>query len=138
MRLPGATRPAGWPIGANCATGVVHVRRCYVNRAGCVVELGHELAVGRAGGGFLVVFFELEARVYNLLLQVGDLLGEGADVGGGAEPGLVPGLLAERFGQAVFELLDAGGEPDRAFVGGEQVCLQGGAGDWAAPRFPDS
>jgi hypothetical protein len=27
------------------------------------------------------------------------------------------------FGQAVFELLDAGGEPDRAFVGGGQVCL---------------
>jgi hypothetical protein len=64
-----------------------------------VVELGHELAVGGAGGGEVVVaFLKPETQVDSLLLQVGDLLGEGVDIGGGAEPGLAPGLLAERFG----------------------------------------
>ena len=63
-----------------------------------MVELGHELAVGRAcGGEVLVAFFELEAQVDGLLLEVGDLLVEGVDVGGRAEPGFAPGLLAERF-----------------------------------------
>jgi hypothetical protein len=60
--------------------------------------------------------FELEPQVDGLLLEVGDLLAEGVDVGGGAEPGFAPGLLAEGLGQALFELPDAGGEPDRAFV----------------------
>ena len=90
-----------------------------------VVELGHELAVGRAGGGeVLVALFELEPQVDDLLLELAVLLGEVAGIGGGAEPGLVPGLLAERFGQAVFELPDAAGEPERALVGGCQVGLQ--------------
>ncbi len=56
-------------------------------------------ACQRVGGGVLVAFFELEAQVDGLLLEVGDLLGEGVDVGGDAEPGLVPGLLAECLGQ---------------------------------------
>ena len=95
-----------------------------------VVELGHEFAVGGAGGGEVVVaFLELEPQVNDLLLQVGDLLVEGAGVGGGAEPGFAPGLLAECFGQAMLELLDAGGEPDGAFAGAGQVGLQGGPGD---------
>ncbi len=58
-----------------------------------------------------------------------DLLGEGVEVGGRAEPGLAPGLLAEGFGEAFFELPDAGVQPERAFVRGEQVGLQRGAGD---------
>src|SRR5262245_37606913 len=66
-----------------------------------VAELGHELAVGRAcGGEVLVAFFELEAQVDDLLLKLAVLLGEAAGIGGRGEPGLVPGLLAERFGQA--------------------------------------
>ena len=64
-----------------------------------------------------------------MLLKVGDLLVEGVDVGGRAEPGLAPGLLAERFGQTVFQLADACAEPGGAFVGGEQVGLQRGPGD---------
>ena len=60
----------------------------------------------------LVAFFELEAQVDGLLFEVGDLLVEGVDVGGGAEPGFVPGLLAECFGQAFLQLPDAGGEAD--------------------------
>ena len=74
-----------------------------------VVELGHELAVGGAGGGeVLVAFLELQAQVDGLLFEVGDLLVEGVDVGGRAEPGFAPGLLAERLGQAFLELPDAG------------------------------
>jgi hypothetical protein len=52
-----------------------------------VVELGHELAVGGAGGGeVLVAFAELEAQVGGLLFEVGDFLVQGVDVGGCAEP----------------------------------------------------
>ena len=90
------------------------------------VEAGHELAAGGAGRGeVLVAFGELELQVGGFLLEIGDLLVEGVDVGGRAEPGLVPGLLAERFGQPFLELADAGGEPDGALAGGEQVRLQG-------------
>ncbi len=47
-----------------------------------VVELGHELAVGRAyGGEVLVAFFELEAQVDDLLLELAVLLGEAAGIG---------------------------------------------------------
>jgi hypothetical protein len=87
--------------------------------------LGHELAVGGSGcGEVFVAFFELEAQVDGLLFQVGDLLGEGVDVGGDPEPGLAPDLLAECLRQAFFEVLDSAVEPDGAFVGGEQVGLQ--------------
>ena len=73
------------------------------------VEAGHEFAVGGAGGGEVVVAFgELEAEVGRLLFEVGDLLVEGVDVGRGAEPGLAPGVLAERFGEAFLEVVDVG------------------------------
>ena len=63
------------------------------------VELGHELAVGCPGGGqVLVAFVELHAQVDDLLLEDGDLVVEGIDVGGRAEPGFLPCLLAERVG----------------------------------------
>ena len=100
------------------------------------VELGHEFAVGSPGGGeFLVAFFQLEPQVGDLLLEVGDLVAEGVDVGGRAEPGVAPGLLAEHLGQAVFELLDTGIEPGRPLVGGEQVGLQRCPGDGRAGSF---
>ena len=89
------------------------------------VELIHEFAVGGAGGSeVFVAFLQLQAQADELLLEVGDLLFEGVGVGGGAEPGFPPGLFAERFGEAPFQLLDAGVEPQGAFVGGEQVGLQ--------------
>lgn len=45
---------------------------------------------------------------------------------------MLPGLLAEEAGQSLFELPDAGVEAGGAFVRGEQVCLERGAGDcWA-------
>ena len=95
-----------------------------------MVEPGHQLAVGGARGcEFVVAFFELQAQVGGLLFEVGDFLAEGVDVGGGAEPGFAPCLFAERFGQPLLELADAGAEADGAFVGGEQVGLQGCAGD---------
>jgi hypothetical protein len=59
------------------------------------VELGHELAVGGTRAReVLVAFCELQAQFDGLLFEVVDLVVEGVDVGGGAEPGLVPGLLA--------------------------------------------
>ena len=104
-------------------------------RGGGVVELGHELAVGGAGGvQVLVALAELEAQVGGLLLEVGDFLVQGVDVGGCAEPGFAPCLLAERFGEPFLELPGAGVEPQRAFMGGEQVRLQGRAGDGGAWR----
>jgi hypothetical protein len=71
----------------------------------------------------------LQPQVGGLLFEVGDLLVERVDVGGCAEPGFAPRLFAERIGQPLFELADARVEPDSAFVGGEQVGLQGCAGD---------
>ena len=66
-----------------------------------MVELGHELSVGGAGGcEVLIAFLELQPQVKDLLFQMGDLLVEGVDVGRGAEPRLAPGLVAESFGQA--------------------------------------
>ena len=61
--------------------------------------------------------------------SVHDLLLELVDVVGGAEPGLAPGLFAEQLGQAVLELVGAGGHADAALLGGEQVGLQGGPAD---------
>ncbi len=75
----------------------------------CSVELGHELAVGGAGGGELAVaFFEPDAQIGGLLFRAGDRVVEGVDAGGCAEPRFAPGLLAERLGLAFLELLDAG------------------------------
>ena len=89
------------------------------------VDAGHQFAVGGAGSGEVVVAFgELQAQVDGLLFEVGDLLVEGVDVGRGTEAGLAPGVLAEGFGEAFLQLLDTRVEPDRAFVGGEQVGLQ--------------
>ena len=53
-----------------------------------------------------------------------NLLAEGVDIGGRAEPGLAPCLFAERFGRAFLKLPDAGVQPDGAFVGREQAGLQ--------------
>ena len=98
-----------------------------------MVEPGHELAVGSPRGcEFVAAFFELQAQVGGLLFKMGDFLAEGVDAGGCAEPGFTPRLFAERIGQPLLELPDAGAEPDGAFVGGEQVSLQGCAGDGGA------
>jgi hypothetical protein len=118
-----------WLLSAVGATGVVERRtgrRAGASAtAGSGVELGHELAVGcPCRGEVVAAFFELEAEIGGLLFEVGDLLGERVDVGGGAEPGFPPCLLAEGFGEAFFKLVDAGGQAGRSFVGGEQVCLQ--------------
>src|SRR6266568_1534256 len=140
---PGFTRCAGSLVSRVCAaqrllgetlsaaTGVVQRPRFGVSPGpGCVVELGHELAVGSAGGGeFFAAFFELPPQIGNLLFQVVDLVVEGVDVGWGAESGLAPRLFAKSLGQAFFQVLDAGVEPDGAFVSGEQVGLQRGSGD---------
>jgi hypothetical protein len=95
-----------------------------------LIELGHQLAVRSPRGcEFIAAFFELQAKVGGLLFEVGDFLVERIDVGGCAEPGFAPCLFAERVRQPQFEVADAAVEPDGAFVGGEQVGLQGGAGD---------
>ena len=101
--------------------------------------MSHELAVGSPGGPqVLVALVELQTQVSGLLFQRDDVLFELVDVVGCAEPGLAPGLLAECFGQALFELLDAGSQAGGALLGVEQVGLQrcpadrrpGGCGSW--------
>ena len=95
-----------------------------------VVELGYELAVGGPGGGkVFALLLELQAQVDGLLFQVDDLLVEGVDVGGRAESGFAPGVLAKSFRKTFLKLLDSAAEPGSAFVGGEQVGLQGCPGD---------
>jgi len=86
--------------------------------AGWCVESSHEFAVGGAGGGeVFVAFVELLLKVEVVLFELADALVEGIDVGGGAEPGLVPGLFAERLREPLFQLLDAGAEPGDSLVG---------------------
>jgi hypothetical protein len=92
-----------------------------VSQACRVVELGHQFGVGGAGGNeVLITFFELQAHAGGLLLELVDLLGERVNVGGRAESAVVPGQLVEGFGEPVFELPDARGQPERAFAGGKQ------------------
>ena len=71
----------------------------------------------------LVAFFELETQIDGLLFDGGDLQLELIDVVGGTEPGLMPGLLAERLGEAPFELLDARSETSGTLLRVEQVGL---------------
>ena len=65
------------------------------------VDAGHELAVGSARGGeVLVAFLELDTQVDDVLFERQDLLFELVDVVGRAEPGLAPaarGAATERF-----------------------------------------
>jgi len=89
------------------------------------VELGHQFAVGCAGGGeVLLVILGLETQIGDVLFEGLVLVLECVDVGGGAEPGFVPGLFAEQAGEAAFKVLDASGEAHGSLLGVEQVCLQ--------------
>jgi hypothetical protein len=82
------------------------------------IELGHDLAVGGAGGDEVVV------AVVELELQVDDLLFAGGDSGlelfgavGAADTGLAPDLLAQDLAEPAFEAPDLGGEAGSAGVG---------------------
>ena len=60
----------------------------------------------------------------DLLLERVVVLLERVDAGRGAEPGFLPGVLAEQGGEPAFELLDAGGQPGGSLLGVEQISLQ--------------
>ena len=49
-------------------------------------------------------FVELLSKVEVVLFELADALVEGDDVGGGAEPGLAPGLFTERLREPFFQL----------------------------------
>ena len=100
------------------------------SQPGWCVESGHEFAVGGAGGGeVFLAFVELLLKAEVVLFELADALVEGVDVGGGAEPGLVPGLFTERFGQPLLQLLDARAEPGDSLLCSQQIRLQRGACD---------
>ena len=102
-----------------CAAGVAQApdAACHRWRGRRSLSWAMSPVGGPGRGEVLVVFFELEAQVDGLLFEMGDLLAEGVDVGGGAEPGLAPGLVAERLGQAFLQLAHAGGQPDASVHG---------------------
>ncbi len=58
---------------------------------------------------------ELRPNVDDVLLESDDVLVEMVNVGGCAQTGLAPGLLAERLGKSPDQMLDASGEPDGTF-----------------------
>jgi len=120
-RFPAAERPGT----GFCLTG-------RPGRAvGLAVELGHELAVGGAGSGEVVVaFLEFQLQVDRLLFEGGDPGLELLGVVGGADAHLAPDLLAERFAEALFEAADLGGEAGGAGVGSREVGLNDLGSDW--------
>ncbi|MEU8434740.1 hypothetical protein AB0F18_17835 [Streptomyces sp. NPDC029216] len=78
---------------------------------GVAVELGHELVVGSAGDGEVVVaFLEFQFQVDRLLFEGGDPSLELLGVIGAADARLAPDLLAECLAEALFEAADLGGE----------------------------
>ena len=91
----------------------------------CRVDLGHEFPVGGARSGeVLIAFVELETQIDDLLLESVIVLVERLDVGGSAEPGFLPGVLAEQAGEPALELADAGGQAGGSLLGVEQAGLQ--------------
>ena len=103
---------AGWPTG---------------------VELNHEFPVRGAGGGqFVAAVSELGPQVGDFLFELSDALLNGAEVVWGAEPRLVPGLLADGLGESAFELGDAAGHARVAFGEVGQVREEGLAADLRA------
>lgn len=73
------------------------------------VESGHEFSIGGSGGSQVVAaFVELLLKVEVVLLELADALVESVDVDGGTEPGLAPGVFAERLGKPLLRRLDAG------------------------------
>src|SRR6478672_11396692 len=114
----------------SAATGVVQADSRVSSQPGWCVESGHEFSVGGAGGGeVFVAFVELLLKVEVVLFELAESLVERVDVGGGAEPGLAPGLFTERFRQPLLQLVDARAEPGGSLVGGQQIRLQGSSCD---------
>ena len=95
-------------------------------RRGRYLQVAGQLAVGRARGvEYLIAFFDPAAQVDDLLLQFGDPALELVDVGGSAQPGLSPYLLAEHFGQLVLQLQDADRLPVDLALRVRRVRLKG-------------
>lgn len=91
-----------------------------------LLQLNHEFPVRRAGSAeFVRAIGELGSDVDNLLLELGDALLECVDVGRGAEAGLLPGFLADGFGEPAFELSDVPRHAGVAFGQVSQVGEQG-------------
>lgn len=93
-----------------------------------MVQGGHQLAVGGAGGGKVVVtVLEHELQVDGLLFAGGDpglkLFNVIAATTG---PGLVPDLLVQDLAEAGFGTPDVCGQAGGADVGCRQVGLQRG------------
>ncbi|MGA4946953.1 hypothetical protein [Streptomyces cinereoruber] len=83
------------------------------------VELGHQLAVGGAGGfEAFVPFDEFAAQIEDPLFQLGGAACERLDVGWSAEAGGIPSCLAQGLGQAPFEPGDVRGQSS---VAGREV-----------------
>ena len=82
-----------------------------------------------AGGGeVLIAFLELQTQVDHGLLEGDDLLLQLVDIERCAKPGFAPRLLAEGFGEALLQLVNAAGQPAGAVVRVGKVGLQGRAG----------
>ncbi len=94
------------------------------------VHLRDQVAIGGTGGfEFVAALGQHAAEFGVVLLQAGDLLLESADVRGCAEPGLLPCLLPEEFGQPLLELPVVLGEAGDTLVGGGEVGDERGAAD---------
>ena len=105
------------------ATGVVQAALAVVHRGrlGVFSRAMSSRLVARAAVEVVVAFVELLLKVEVVLFELADALVECVDVDGGTEPGLAPGMFAERLGKPFLQLVDAGVEAGGSFVGGQQV-----------------
>lgn len=98
-------------------------------RVASAVELGHELAVGRTGGGEVVVtVVELELQVDHLLFEGGDPGLELLGVVGAADAGLAPDLLetsVEKWSQPTQRNRRGQAPPPAATLDGSEQMPKG-------------
>ena len=119
-----------------CAAGVAQApdAACHRWRGVALSWAMSSRLAARAAARFLVAFLELQAQVNGLLLEMGDVLAEGIDVGGRANPDSRHACSPSAWDWRFSSCRTRAARPPEC-MGGEQVGLQRRAGD-GGPAVP--